>query len=640
MAEPFWNIGITRYLSRRLLPLSIGIGLLNAVGAPVTYWLIEQSNLQRHATLYAQDLAEKLQAFALDSPTLWKYQTYNFINIAEGFHPTIDVSGFCVLDEKGEPITGYEYGGGKVIHKGALTFTEELRDTMGSAPIIFNNRQVGTVLVTVSDTNLIGSTAVLFIISTMIGTILALLAFRFPVRVMKGAEAEIECLIATVRESEEKYRSLVENIPDITWTADSNGNTVFISDNIEKVYGYTPAEICASGDALWFGSIHPDDVRMVKEAFESLFTHGNDFDVEYRIRRKDGEWIWLHDRATKTYERNGVRYLDGIGADITKRKRMEQALRESEDKFRAMAEKAMVGVYLIQEGIFRYLNPKMGEIFGFTLEEMVGRMGPRDLTDPEDWPVVQENLRKRISGEIDSVHYEFRGVTKEKKIINLEVYGCRTVFNGKPAVIGTLLDITDRKRAELAITEQARKLEQLALLDELTGLYNRRGFLLFAGQQLKAAERMNKVALLIFADLDGLKVINDKFGHHEGDAALKECAVLFRESSRGSDIIARLGGDEFAVLALCADLEGEEIIVSRIEQNIARMNAEAQRQYPFSVSFGVAQYDVSSPCSIEELIDRADALMYARKVAKKGNGNGHPMVAGGQQFPLPEDPRA
>ncbi|MBI1919780.1 MAG: diguanylate cyclase [Geobacter sp.] len=304
--------------------------------------------------------------------------------------------------------------------------------------------------------------------------------------------------------------------------------------------------------------------------------------------------------------------------DITDRKQAEAALLESEDKFRVMAEKAMVGVYLIKDGIFQYLNPKFEEVFGYPLEEMIGKMGPKDLTLPEDWPTVLENLRKRESGEIDSIHYEFRGLTKEEKVIELEVYGSRTVFHGEPAVIGTLLDITDRKRAERGLVEQARKLEQLALLDELTGLYNRRGFLLFAGQQLKAAERMNKVALLIFADLDGLKVLNDRLGHHEGDAALKECAAILRESSRGSDIIGRLGGDEFGVLALCADLEGEEVIVSRIEQNIVRTNAGAHRQYPLSVSFGVAQYDVSSPCSLDELIERADALMYARKVAKKG----------------------
>lgn len=625
MADPL-RIGISRYLSRRLLPLSVGIGLFIAAGPPVIYWVIEHANLRHYTTHDAESLAKKLQGFALEAPTLWKYQTYKIINIAEEFHPAIDVSGFCVLDEKGEPITGYEYGEGKVRHGEKLAFTDELRITMGSAPIVFNNRKVGTVLVTASDRALISSTALLFMISTMIGTLLAFLAFRFPLGVVRRAEAEIGSLIATVKESEEKYRSLVENVPDIIWTVDSEGNTHYISDNLEQIYGYTPAEIYASGNALWFDRIHPEDVQRVKEAFASLFSDGTAFDVEFRIRRKDGEWIWFHDRATKTYERDGVRYVDGIGSDVSGKKLTEEALLESEDKFRSLAEKSLVGVYLIQDNLFRYLNPKMSEIFGYPLEDMVGRMGPKDLTLAEDCHVVRENLSRRLSGEIDSIQYEFRGVTKGQDIIHLEVFGCRTIFNGKPAVVGTLLDITDRKRAEMALTEQARKLEQLALFDELTGAYNRRGFLLQAGQQLKTAERMGRVALLIFADLDGLKEINDRLGHHEGDVALKETADLLRESFRGSDIIGRMGGDEFAVFAMCGDLEGEEIIVSRIEQNISRKNAGEERRYSLSVSIGVVHHDSSSPCSLDELIERADAMMYARKVVKKGNGNGRPFT--------------
>lgn len=339
-----------------------------------------------------------------------------------------------------------------------------------------------------------------------------------------------------------------------------------------------------------------------------------------------GENAYVEVSTSPVFDKSGkVEKVVYLVRDITERKRTEQALLESEHKFRSMADKSLVGVYFIQDGVFCYLNPKFTDIFGYPLEEMIGRMGPKDLTFPEDWPMVQENLRKRESGEIESIHYEFRGVTREKEIIYLEVYGTRTILQGRPAVIGTLLDITDRKRAEQAVAEQARKLEQLALFDELTGLFNRRGFLLQAGQQLKTAERLNKVALLIFTDMDGLKGINDRFGHHEGDAALKEVAAILKESFRGSDIIGRLGGDEFAVFALSADPEGEEIIVSRLRQNIAASNAGVERQYPLSVSFGVARYDISSPCTLDELIDRADAVMYARKLAKKVNGEVTPL---------------
>ena len=102
-----------------------------------------------------------------------------------------------------------------------------------------------------------------------------------------------------------KYRLLIENIPDVVWTDDQKGNTTFISPNIERIYGYTPEEIYKdkAGTLLWFDRIHPDDVGKVKEAFDSLFKLNKVFDIEYRIKRKDGKWIWLHDRAVTTYKK-------------------------------------------------------------------------------------------------------------------------------------------------------------------------------------------------------------------------------------------------------------------------------------------------------------------------------------------------
>jgi PAS domain S-box-containing protein len=126
--------------------------------------------------------------------------------------------------------------------------------------------------------------------------------------------------------SERKYRSLVENIPDVTWTTDREGRTVFISSNVKGVYGYTAEEIYAGGDT-WLGNIHPDDRARVERAFDERLTQKKRYDIEYRIRRKDGTWIWLHDRSVSTYEKEGQWYADGVFSDITERKRMEEELR-------------------------------------------------------------------------------------------------------------------------------------------------------------------------------------------------------------------------------------------------------------------------------------------------------------------------
>src|ERR1700690_2306476 len=128
--------------------------------------------------------------------------------------------------------------------------------------------------------------------------------------------------------------------------------------------------------------------------------------------------------------------------------KVKESLRESESLFRSLAEKAADGIYLIQDGIFRYVNPRFTEIFGYTAVELLGRLGPKDLTHPDDWPSAQKYIRERMVGDVKFVHYSFRGVTKQQGLVDIEVYGSATVYHGHPAIIGTLLDVTERKASE------------------------------------------------------------------------------------------------------------------------------------------------------------------------------------------------
>lgn len=125
-------------------------------------------------------------------------------------------------------------------------------------------------------------------------------------------------------ESEEKYRLLIENIPSVTWVTSEHGETTFISPNVEDAYGYTQEEIYQGGDSLWFERIHPDDVELVRKSLERLFTKEQGFDIEYRIQRKDGKWIWLYDTAMIAYEKDDIRYAYGVFSDITERKKAEE----------------------------------------------------------------------------------------------------------------------------------------------------------------------------------------------------------------------------------------------------------------------------------------------------------------------------
>lgn len=156
------------------------------------------------------------------------------------------------------------------------------------------------------------------------------------------------------------------------------------------------------------------------------------------------------------------------------------------------------------------------------------------------------------------------------------------------------------------------ELSNLALMDELTGLYNRRGFLALADRQLKLARRSDRSLLLFFIDLDGLKEINDVFGHTEGDAALKCTAEALEATFRDSDVVARFGGDEFAALAIEASRQSETSIRDRLTEYLNSAGGK-DPNYEFSVSVGAARFDPWNPVSIRELIAEADQAMYEQK---------------------------
>lgn len=172
-----------------------------------------------------------------------------------------------------------------------------------------------------------------------------------------------------------------------------------------------------------------------------------------------------------------------------------------------------------------------------------------------------------------------------------------------------LHDATERKRLE-------ERIRTSSLLDDLTGLYNRRGFLTLAEQHLKLAERTGRNVLLIFADLDNFKSINDEHGHQEGDRALVATARTLRQVFRDSDILARIGGDEFVVLALETTDTSGDLLSKRLRERLAATSAELARQYELSVSVGIARWDPRSPSSIADLLARADSLMYEHKRQK------------------------
>lgn len=201
--------------------------------------------------------------------------------------------------------------------------------------------------------------------------------------------------------------------------------------------------------------------------------------------------------------------------------------------------------------------------------------------------------------------------------------------------VGTQLGrVIERERARLALERHAAEIQMLSLRDELTGLFNRRGFLTLAAQQLKHLDRTGSSALLFFADLNGMKQINDALGHDAGDGALRALAHVLRGTFRDADVLARLGGDEFVVLAHSADPDTAEALTARLQANVARHNAATgERPFRLSVSCGSAFYDGRHPRGLDEVLAEADARMYEQKrIRQSARVSGQvPLVPGDEE---------
>jgi diguanylate cyclase (GGDEF)-like protein len=163
------------------------------------------------------------------------------------------------------------------------------------------------------------------------------------------------------------------------------------------------------------------------------------------------------------------------------------------------------------------------------------------------------------------------------------------------------------------------EMRNLSLRDHLTGLFNRRGFFALAEQRFKVARRENTRLLFIIADLDGLKAINDTYGHELGDHAITDAADILKDTFRESDIIGRIGGDEFAIVVAENMPESAETVTARIRNKIDAFMKEHVRHYQLSISIGIAHCDPASSCSIDEMLANADELMYQQKKAKYGD---------------------
>jgi two-component system, cell cycle response regulator len=241
---------------------------------------------------------------------------------------------------------------------------------------------------------------------------------------------------------------------------------------------------------------------------------------------------------------------------------------------------------------------------GMSLARPTGNGGP--LIVRERRGISDRDLEGSLSSALLAGDKELGGVVREVDEIS------RALKSGATAPQALRVAIHPAVWSAVRHVIVERELRYLALTDDLTCLYNRRGFFAAATQQLKLARRNTQSMLLLFCDVDNLKKINDSFGHREGDLALVRTADALEDAFRDSDILARLGGDEFAVLALEASSQNEAAILRRLEKSLKKSNANESR-YDLSLSVGVARFDPQHAVSLGKLMEQADRDMYEQK---------------------------
>jgi diguanylate cyclase (GGDEF)-like protein/PAS domain S-box-containing protein len=292
--------------------------------------------------------------------------------------------------------------------------------------------------------------------------------------------------------------------------------------------------------------------------------------------------------------------LGALGLIRINTRRHLRALRETDARYRQLLAMTPEAVLVHADGKIMFTNPAAAELLGMANEHALVGRSIADFAAPESREAL-EGLTDVRGGRPPRVRGRF--VKSSGSTLDVEISSSPCVYHDRPAVVVLARDISGQLRYE-------RDLHALALVDELTGLHNRRGFTLFADQEIARARRSGRLPTLVFADLDDLKGINDAYGHASGDAAIRLVANAFKSILRETDIVARWSGDEFVALLSEGDPNAAEQIGARLSAAVASQTP-VELRYTVSATVGTSTLDPM--LTLRDAIERADAELYTRK---------------------------
>ena len=418
----------------------------------------------------------------------------------------------------------------------------------------------------------------------------------------KKAEEELRSL-------QQEYEELVDSVEAIIWRGDARTlQFTFVNDQVEAILGY-PAKRWTEEPSFWPDRIHPDDREWALSFCKAATAEKRSHSFEYRMIAADGSVVWLRDIVHVAVEGDVPTQLFGVMVDITERKEAEEALKESEQRFRRSFEDAAIGMALVAtDGQWLRVNRSLCELVGYPEKDLLNKTF-QDITHPDDLDTDLGYVQRMLAGEIETYQMEKRYIHKEGHVVWI-LLSVSLVHDeeGVPLYfVSQMQDITERKRLE-------DELRHHAFHDLLTDLPNRQLFVDRLGHTLQRIKRRRgqEVAIL-FMDLDNFKAVNDSLGHEVGDRLLVEVVERIKNSLRREDTLARFGGDEFTILI--EGLESPEEAV-RVAERIGKEFSEPfllnSRELYVRVSIGIAIGDATTK-DPQNLMRDADTAMYRAK---------------------------
>ncbi|MBN1630298.1 MAG: diguanylate cyclase [Thermoleophilia bacterium] len=353
-------------------------------------------------------------------------------------------------------------------------------------------------------------------------------------------------------------------------------------------------------------------------------------ELQAQIARLEKTVQVLMDRAERTtnqdvsefelFERTLVlgdvvrRRTEELRRALEQNEKINRTLRESEARFRGLAEQSLAGIAIVEGARFTFVNPRYAETFGYDREELLGRPLIETVTSG-DSALVVEYIRQRLADEAGETLLGYKGRKKDGSTVDVELSCSRMRLSGRMALILVAADVTARKQAERKVEALNRRLAEQAIQDPLTGLYNRRFMEESINRELVRATRDGYPVSLVMCDIDHFKSINDQYGHQAGDKVLKTLGSLLKRSCRSSDIPCRYGGEEF--LLVFPDMPGDvaaewaEKMRETVEETAITYQGKKLR---VTASFGVAVYPVDGTTP-QRVVSAADDAQYAAKAA-------------------------